>query len=187
MRGLERQEEKDRQILKFQLKRENLQPIVRVIKRCKKGFPQVVLNLPTVCGKTWLPTIFWLTCPYLHHKISEIEGRGFIKKLEKKILPSPFLKDQLLDDQKRCIFVKEGLFSFLKVFDPSGYVFFKRGIGGVSLYNKIKCLHLHYAFYLSLGEGFVGTIVREKMEDANTDPFFCGNDYKNYCGRRHIK
>ena len=185
MHELERQEEKDKRIIKLQLKRKRLQPIVRVVKRCNRGFPQVVLNLPTICGKVWFPTIFWLTCPYLHYKISRIEGRGFIKVLEEKISHSPFLKDLLLDDQKECIFIKEAYFSFLRIYDPYGRIFFKKGIGGVSRFDKIKCLHLHYAFYIALGKGFVGSMVRKEIENEKDDPFFCGDEFANYCGRRY--
>ncbi len=159
MHVLEKQEEKDREILKFQLKRKALHPIVKVIKRCEKGFPQVVLNLPTIDGRIWFPTIFWLTCPYLHYEISRIENKGYIKRLEEEIESSVWLKRKFLEDQRRCMDIREEYFSFLKVWDPDGTFFFKRGIGGTGSYTKIKCLHLHYAFFLATGRGETGKYV----------------------------
>ena len=184
MQGSEKQEAKDKEIIAFQLGRRPLFPLMRVAKRCKKGFPQVIINFPTKDGKIWLPTIFWLTCPYLHYVLSKIENTGLIKVLENKILKSPFLRKKLLKDQKRCTEIKDIYFSFLKIYDPYGEKFFKRGVGGVFNPLKIKCLHLHYAFFLGSGRGVIGEIVDKILRKQEIDSRFCNKDYIKYCGRR---
>ncbi len=184
MQELEKQGVKDKEIISFQLGRNTLSPIVKVAKRCREGFPQVVFNFPTKDGKTWFPTIFWLTCPYLHYEVSKIENTGAIKKLEAEIARSPFLRKKLLEDQKVCLHIRDAYFSFLRAYDPYGEKFFKRGIGGVSNLLKIKCLHLHYAFFLANRKGTIGELINEALKDKKVDPDFCGKKYFKYCGRR---
>ncbi len=186
MHEIEKQEEKDRKILKFQLNRKTLHPIVKVVKRCNRGFPQVVLNLPTRDGKIWFPTVFWLTCPYLHYEISRLENMGLIKYLETKIENSVWMQKEFLEDQRRCMIIKNEFFSFLKVLDPNGTFFFKRGIGGVTNLKKVKCLHLHYAFFLGTGRGIIGDIVKKKISAQIKDPINCNNYYSKYCGKEDL-
>ncbi len=186
MHVIEKQEEKDKKILKFQLGRENLNPVVKVVKRCSRGFPQVILNLPTKDGKVWFPTIFWLSCPYLHHEISKLENMGLIKHLDAQIESSVWARERFLEDQKRCILLRSSLFSFLKVLDPNGKFFFKRGIGGVTNLKKVKCFHLHYAFFLGTGMGMIGEIIKEKMVLETINPIDCNSNYSKYCGKEDI-
>ncbi len=188
MQGLGRQEVKDREVLKFQLQRRSLKPILKISNRCKKGFPQVVVNFPLKIsskGEIWFPTLFWLTCPYLHYYISKIENSGFIKKLETLILERPFYRDLFLQDQRRCMDIKRERFSYLVMHDPAGLKFFKRGIGGVSNMYKVKCLHLHYAFFLATGKSFVGKMVFDELVKRGVNPVFCDKEFNKYCGRRN--
>ncbi len=186
MQGLEKQEERNREILKFQLGRKTLHPIVKIVRRCKRGFPQVILNLPTKDGKVWFPTIFWLTCPYLHHILSEIENMGMIKKIEMLIENSVWFRREFLKDQRICMEKREELFSFLKIWDPYGRFFFKRGIGGVTNYQKVKCLHLHYAFFLAMDRGVVGELIMKILRKEGKDPLDCGNYFNKFCERRQV-
>lgn len=188
MQGSGKQGAKDREILKFQLKRNSLKPILKIAKRCKEGFPQVIMNFPLEInnkGEIWFPTLFWLTCPYLHYQISKLENSGFIKRLETLILDKPFYRVLFLQDQKRCMDIREERFSYLRIHDSNGLRFFKRGIGGVSNMYKVKCLHLHYAFFLATGGGFVGKIVFDELVKRGINPLFCSKDFDKYCGRRN--
>jgi len=120
--------------------------------RCTYGYPQVIRVHPVVAGKPF-PTLYWLTCPFLSREIGRLEADGHVKTLEALLQMDPALRsamheahrrtcglrDQLLSSQDRAKLSSDG-----KMLGLAG-----RGIGGISDWDRLKCLHLHAAHALA--------------------------------------
>lgn len=66
--------------------------VLEVSYRCSFGFPMVIKSKPVLEGKPF-PTIYWLTCPYLRYRVSQLEANGDIPKYEKLLSSSKNLFD----------------------------------------------------------------------------------------------
>mmetsp|Transcript_15262 Transcript_15262/g.17776 ORF Transcript_15262/g.17776 Transcript_15262/m.17776 type:complete len:275 (-) Transcript_15262:1004-1828(-) len=110
---------------------------------------------------TPFPTLYWFCSKEVGTAISDLERRGYVGKLEKRLLDEPealslFIKshdcyarerwDSLSDDHRNYILQKEGMLVILR----------DSGIAGTDyksflISNKpsIKCLHAHYGHYRS--------------------------------------
>lgn len=149
--------ERDLRIIAQQIGREP-RGVLSVERRCRWGFPQVIKVYPLLReGPRWeiFPTLFWLTCPTLIKQLARLEHQGYIEKLEQLIAEDrrlgkgyhrnhrEYIEERwatLTEDDRR--FVEErGLAEALK----------RRGIGGIADWDKVKCLHLHYAHHLARG------------------------------------
>jgi uncharacterized protein len=133
--------------------------------RCSYGFPQVIRVHPVVNGKPF-PTLYWLTCPFLSKEIGHLEAAGWVKQLEARMSEQPNLRsamhvahqriceqrEQLLTSEEKAALVAAGT---LVGFDG-------RGIGGISDWNRLKCLHLHTAHALA-DDNAIGDIVLRKL------------------------
>jgi len=120
--------------------------------RCSYGYPQVIRVSPLVEGKPF-PTLFWLTCPYLTHKIDHLEAVGWIGRLERRMSEDAALRAgmeraheryvaeraALLSDEERLVAAGGGL----------GASLLEKGIGGIADRGTLKCLHLHVAHALA--------------------------------------
>jgi len=129
--------------------------------RCSYGYPQVIRVHPVVQGKPF-PTLYWLTCPFLSKEIDHLEAAGWVKRLEARVLEEQELssamqvthrryclkRDQSLSDDERASLEANGTIVGLT----------GRGIGGISDWDRLKCLHLHVAHDLA-DENPIGSIV----------------------------
>ena len=43
-------------------------------------------------------------------------------------------------------------------------LFERYGIGGIAQWDKVRCLHMHYAHYLCAGEGEAKNVIGERLE-----------------------
>ena len=84
----------DQRIISSQIGRE-ARGVIGIPRRCVYGYPQVVTVYPLI-NSTPFPTIYWLTCPYLHREIAVLEATGMIARLERAIATDHELRERLL-------------------------------------------------------------------------------------------
>lgn len=134
-----------------------------VFVRCSYGYPQVIRVHPLVQGKPF-PTLYWLTCPFLSHEIAQLEAAGWVKQLEARMIRESELwtamqaahqrycrqRDRLMSPQEKATLEANGMIAGLS----------RRGIGGLSDWDRLKCLHLHVAHELA-DKNAIGGIVLE--------------------------
>jgi len=151
---------KDREIVASQIGRSPRGQFV-VSVRCSYGYPQVIRVHPVVQGKPF-PTLYWLTCPFLSKEIDHLEAIGWVKQLEDRMIRESDLhsamqaahqrycrqRDRSLSSEEKATLEANGTMVGL-----SG-----RGIGGISDWDRLKCLHLHAAHALA-DENAIGSIV----------------------------
>jgi len=122
--------------------------------RCSYGFPQVICVHPVVQGKPF-PTLYWLTCPYLSKEIDHLEAAGWVKRLEARLAQDEALQSQLSAAHRDYCAQRDRLLSAAErsVLEQDGTVrgLIGRGIGGISDWQRLKCLHLHVAHEMAAG------------------------------------
>jgi len=140
--------------------------------RCSYGYPQVIRVHPVVEGKPF-PTLYWLTCPFLSREIGHLEAAGWVKQLEARMAEEPELRsamheahqrtwsrrDQLLSSEEKAALAADGTLVGLE----------GRGIGGISDWDRLKCLHLHAAHALA-DENPTGSIVLRMLPALECSP-----------------
>lgn len=148
-------DERDLRVIQGQLGHEP-RGLLEIERRCRWGYPQVVKVYPLLrvsCAP--FPTLFWLTCPALVEQLSRLEEHGYIKELEQALAGDERLRQEYQEDHRRylaerwaalsgedkALVEERGLTAALR----------GRGIGGLSDWDKVKCLHLHYAHHLARG------------------------------------
>jgi len=149
--------EGDLQIIQRQLGRPP-RGVLAVERRCRWGYPQVIKVYPLLRDGSKIelfPTLFWLTCPTLIEQLSALEQRGYINEVERLLVEDEQLRQEYqrnhrhyvaerwaaLTEEDRALVERRGLVPALR----------DRGIGGLSDWSKVKCLHLHYAHHLARG------------------------------------
>jgi hypothetical protein len=121
--------------------------------RGKDGRPIVIRVKAIVRGKPF-PSLYWLTDPILKKEIDKLEASGIIKELENTLLPqNPEFKERLVQDHKSYI---QSRLNHLEKEEDTAHIkeeylqaLKDKGIGGLSDYNRVRCLHMHYAHYLA--------------------------------------
>jgi hypothetical protein len=122
-----------------------------VVVTSPEGAPQV-LRVGAVVDEKPFPTIYWLVDPILQKRIDRLESTGLINKIENEILLDPELAEKVRKDHCSYIELREKFMTteeklFLQ--EKNYYLRLKnRGIGGISNFSKVRCLHMHYAFHL---------------------------------------
>ena len=137
-----------------------------IVVRDKKKRPVVLMTDPLLDGHPF-PTLYWLVHEALHKEISQIESNAFIKYLEKNIIPwEEEIQKRLLEDTREYQKQRwEALSTYYKLEDINEQ--YKKqlqsvGIGGLRDFTKVKCLHMHYAHYLT-GQNIIGEIMEKKF------------------------
>lgn len=165
----------EQKIISLQLKRsvENF----KVIAYCNYSFPLIILNTPyqKVKGHLFVfSTPWWLTCPMLIKKISQLESKGWITKLKhlQEKEGSVSLKKAYLIRKK--LFKKHDLVKKELLSQRQMESILKRGIAGEAG-SGLKCLHAHYAFYFIAKKYPLGLRIKELISE--TPPWDC----QGYC------
>ncbi|MCK5246132.1 DUF501 domain-containing protein [Candidatus Bipolaricaulota bacterium] len=144
---------KDRKIVGQQIGRSPRGQFV-VSVRCSYGYPQVIRVHPVVQGKPF-PTLFWLTCPFLSNEIDHLEAGGWVKRLEARMIAESDLRAAMQSAHQRYCRQRDRLLSpgEIATLEADGTMvgLSERGIGGLSDWDRLKCLHLllHPAFATS--------------------------------------
>ena len=156
--GSDQQNELDARDLEFLRTALGREPdlVVGVERRCRGGHPTVVRTHPlrqTADGVEPFPTLFWLVCPRLVRRLSQVEAIGWIDLVRTAVAEDPGFRRQLERDHRRCRVERwRGLSRTDRALARAhGYERPLRegGIGGVADFHGVKCLHLHFAFHLA--------------------------------------
>ena len=161
----------DRKVIKAQLGR-SPRGAFSVSVRCSYGYPQVIRVHPIVAGKPF-PTLYWLTCPFLSKEIGHLEAAGLVKQLEARMAEDSELRSAMHEAHRRTCVQRDQLLSPEEkaslAADGTLIAFDGRGIGGISDWERLKCLHLHAAHALA-DENAVGSIVLGRLPSLECAP-----------------
>lgn len=143
------------------------------MKPCPYGFPQVILNRPLLPDPLSpqgepepMPTIFWLTCPFLVEEVSKLESAGAVKRYEKmlsqdKKLAQSYARAHEEYRQERLSLLSEEELSFVK---ERGYTaLLSGGIAGISNPKRVKCLHAQLAHFLAGRGNPIGALLAQEL------------------------
>lgn len=164
----------DLELIKKQLKSKEVF-ICGIYKKCKYGFPQMVLLNPvkTIEGKEYInyeavSNLIWLTCPYLNNKIHELENASYIKKIKAIIQENTLFTNMMLRAHADYFYTRNLIFKKYahSVLSACGNELdlTETGIGGMRDLNAIKCLHLHYCHYTLCKDNIAGLITSRLLE-----------------------
>ena len=161
----------DKHIIAHQIGRD-AREVIAIPRRCTYGYPQVATVYPLLDGEPF-PTMYWLTCPYLHREIAALESEGMIARIEERIASDPELAEQVMRAHHAYIEQR------LRLLSPDDLAYLEerrmlpalpqRGIGGIANFARIKCLHLHAAHAL-VDENPIGRIVLESVTQRECLP-----------------
>jgi len=148
---------------------------VLAVKPCRYGFPQVILNHPLLspegAGSTGvdlepMPTIYWLTCPFLVEKVSALESAGAVKRYERMIAEDAelaqayFRAHEAYKNERVSLLSPEDL---LLVREKGWHSLLRVGIAGISNPRRVKCLHAQLAHFLAGRENPIGQLVAQEL------------------------
>ncbi|ANF56922.1 DUF501 domain-containing protein [Halotalea alkalilenta] len=117
-----------------------------------EGTP-LALRMHSLVDDAPFPTLYWLCSERLKIELSHLEADGVIKALEAHLLEDPALladyhrsheayvadRWRYMDEATRVRIEELGFESPLR----------ERGVGGISNWNQVRCLHTQYAHHLS--------------------------------------
>jgi hypothetical protein len=122
-----------------------------VVVRDADGAPVVIRNEPLLDDGTPMPTRYWLVDPGLRRVIGGLESAGGVRRAEREVD-----RDELAAAHRRYALEREArLPTDHNGARPAG------GVGGTRF--GVKCLHAHYAWFLSGGNDPVGRWVDEQL------------------------
>lgn len=120
----------------------------------EQGIP-LVLQMELLANDKPFPTLYWLSSKDVYQAIAEIETAGAVKELEQELENNPELLERHLADQQRYVDLRWASASDQQKqrIEELGFLplYSKYGIGGISQWDKIRCLHMHYAYHLAQG------------------------------------
>lgn len=127
--------------------------IIEISSRDSDGNP-AALKMQCVVGNAPFPTHFWLCHPLLIEKINYLESQRLVKPLESLIEQNEGLANKFLEDQRRYQDIRNRCITdsdtdFLNKLGILDVYKFKRGIGGIEDFSKIRCLHMQIAHLIS--------------------------------------
>jgi len=140
--------------------------------RCSFGYSQVIRVHPVVQGKPF-PTLYWLTCPYLSNEIDHLEAAGWVRRLEARMIEESGLRTAMQAAHRRYCRQRDRLLSLEEKArleaDGTMVGLSRRGIGGISDWDRLKCLHLHVAHEVA-DENAIGGIVLGMLPACECSP-----------------
>ncbi|MEM1444849.1 MAG: DUF501 domain-containing protein [Planctomycetota bacterium] len=99
------------------------------------------------------PTMLWLRDGGLHRSIADLERRGSIKQLERRVVDDQAFAAALSADHRRYAAARWAMLDAeqREFVAEQGWVeaLRDRGVGGVADFTKVKCLHAHVAHALT--------------------------------------
>lgn len=115
------------------------------------GVPLVLRMRPLVAGKPF-PTLYWLSSRTLVAAVSRIETQGWVKWWEERLAAEPAWRERYLADQRAYVSARWHWMSHAdrQALQVGGFVeaLERCGIGGLGDWNRVRCLHMQYAFHL---------------------------------------
>jgi hypothetical protein len=142
---------------------------VAVAARCHSGHPSVITCYPIRrIGERVVPfpTLYWLTCPRLCKQLASLERDGAIGNIGAELAKDVALQAGLVRDHEDYIARRWAALSAddQLVVSESGLLgdFQRRGIGGMTNFAAVKCLHLHVAHHL-VSSNVIGELVMRRF------------------------
>ncbi len=132
----------------------------------EQGVP-LVLQMNALVDDKPFPTLYWLSSKDIYQAIAEIETAGAVKQLEQALQDDEEFRAALLADQQRYVDLRWATVTDEQKqrIESLGFLdlYTKYGIGGISQWDKIRCLHMQYAYHLAQGSA-VGQKLDEKYQ-----------------------
>lgn len=140
--------------------------IIKIAHQTTNKVPTVLQTRSLVADKPF-PTMYWLCSKDLHKAINKIETNGWTKHIEQRIMDEPELREifhgnheQYVKDRWAAMLPEDKTrleeLGFIKLFD-------QYGIGGITNWTKVRCLHMQYAHHLC-GDNIIGKLMDEEFE-----------------------
>lgn len=115
------------------------------------GAPAVIRVASLVDGKPF-PTLFWLVDPVLCYRIDQLEAGGLIALFQQRIDAQPDLQRSMREDHHAHIILRESYIipAVHQRLRELGFgdALANKGIGGISNFSRIRCLHTWYGAHL---------------------------------------
>lgn len=132
----------------------------------KQGIPAVLQMRSLVDGKPF-PTLYWLSSKDLYQAIAEVETGGEVKRIEQEIGLDDELRTAHLADQQRYVDLRWKMMADndRQRIEELGFteLFNSYGIGGIRHWDKVRCLHMQYAYHLAVGGTAIGQLLDERF------------------------
>ncbi|WP_290697318.1 DUF501 domain-containing protein [Amphritea sp.] len=136
----------------------------------KQGIP-AVLQMRSLVDDQPFPTLYWLSSKDLYQAIAEIETGGEVKRIEQQIGLDDELRAAHLADQQRYVDLRWKMMADndRQRIDELGFteLFNSYGIGGIRHWDKVRCLHMQYAYHLAVGGTAIGQLLDERFALQN--------------------
>lgn len=151
---------------------------VLAVKPCPYGFPQVILNHPLLpkegADPTPMPTLFWLSCPFLVAEVSRLESAGAVQRYEALLaqdreLAQKYRRAHEEYKRERFSLLSQAELDWLKEKGFSSLL--ETGIAGLTNPCRVKCLHAQLAHFLMRGQNPIGERVAAELSSL-----FCPQD-----------
>ncbi|WP_299202831.1 DUF501 domain-containing protein [uncultured Amphritea sp.] len=131
----------------------------------EQGIP-AVLQMRSLVDDQPFPTLYWLSSKDLYQAIAEIETGGEVKRIEQQLETDDELRAAHLADQQRYVDLRWQLMadSDRQRIDELGFtaLFSQYGIGGIRHWDKVRCLHMQYAYHLAVGGTAIGRLIDQR-------------------------
>lgn len=129
------------------------------------GVP-LVLQMRSLVDDVPFPTLYWLSSKELCKAIGQIEGKGWVKEIEERLASDEALRLAYLENQKSYIAKRWELMlpEDKARIEELGFteMFERYGIGGISRWDKVRCLHMQYAHHLAQGN-VIGALMDDEF------------------------
>lgn len=126
--------------------------IVDIVASSASGIP-LVLQMRSLVDDQPFPTLYWLCSRELSKAIGQIEGRGWVKKIENELQEDTTLREQYWQDHQAYVLQRwQAMHPEDKLrIEQKGMseLFDRYGIGGITQWDKVRCLHMQYAHHLA--------------------------------------
>lgn len=134
-----------------------------IVVRCTFGCPAVIKNAPFSATGKPNPNLYYLTCPYLRRALSRMEDEGLIARLEAGSPGTPLaaaLKQAHEEHRQEWSRAAGAAQNDMAASVPPP------GIAAASDDTRIKCLHAHFAWYLTHPDYQLGNILKRELDAA---------------------
>ena len=139
--------------------------------KCPFGWPAVLNNSPFNTEGNPNPNLYYLTCPYLRLALARLEDEGLTCELQSAISDNTSLKDDIEKAQEDHDLEWRKAATEAAGRIPSQ----KMNIAGSGDPSHLKCLHAHFAYYLTHPDYTVGLMISRVLGKTWCDDETCRN------------
>ncbi|WP_054342545.1 DUF501 domain-containing protein [Neptunomonas antarctica] len=140
--------------------------LVKIAVATPQGVP-LVLQMRSLVDDVPFPTLYWLSSKDLCKAIGQIEGQGWVKEVEARLQTDTELREAYLENQKAYVARRWELMlpEDKQRIETLGFseLYERNGIGGISKWDQVRCLHMQYAHHLAEGN-VIGALMDQEFE-----------------------